>query len=223
MSKVFLRIMLLTVVSLIAASVLFGQIDPMLVENQAGFGAVGIAFGQSSKLNVYVDIVDPNFFPPGPCRVNTVGAFPPGPCTPGPWRVTMTVFNGDGSVLVQSVQSLGLHQAATLDYTPTDLPFAPIRKRVRPVVTIDPDSNGFVPSVKQTFEIFDSKIRTKRYRLSGRRQSDKSRKDGSVATDIWFSRCRPWTNGAAERHKYRRPFPDQRLPPRTVPSDSQFL
>src|SRR5882724_1877459 len=156
MRRLILRIGLMAVSFLFATCLAYGQLDPNTkVMTQPGFGVIGIAFGQSAKLNAYVDMVDLDLFPPGPCTADETG-FPPGPCKLGPWKITMTVLNGDGSVLAQSVQSVGLHQVVTLDFKPTDLPFAPIRKRIRPVITIDPDENGVIPCLKQTFELIDN-------------------------------------------------------------------
>jgi hypothetical protein len=91
----------------------------------------------------------------GPASQIRPGTFPPGPCTPGPWRVTFKILNGDGTVLAQSTQTLTLKQTASLDYHPTDIPFTPVRKRIRPIVLVDPDANGLTPCIKQTFELIN--------------------------------------------------------------------
>lgn len=156
MRKLVLRIVTLAATCLFVTCLAYGQIEPMKpYMSQPGFGIVGIGSGQSGKLNVYVDMIDYNLLPPGPCKPDDTG-LPPGPCRPGPWRINLTIANGDGSVVVQSVQTADLHQVVTLDYRPTDVPFAPLRKRIRPIVTIDPDENGLIPCVKQTFELIDN-------------------------------------------------------------------
>ncbi|HZS49091.1 MAG TPA: hypothetical protein VFC63_28750 [Blastocatellia bacterium] len=156
MRNQFFRITLLTVFVLFLAGIANAQIDPITLANQPGFGMIGIGFGQSGKLNVFVDRIDYSRFPPGPCTPDASG-FPPGPCTPGPWRFNLAIYNGDGTLVAQQFVTLGLRQAATLDYTPTDVPFAPLRKRIRPVVLVDPDANGLVPCVKQSFELLDTR------------------------------------------------------------------
>ena len=149
--RLSLCIMMMTLTGFCLLGVAYGQIDPF----KASFGMIGIAYGQSAKLNVYVDSLDPGQLPPGPCQPDPTGALPPGPCTPGPWRVTFKILNGDGTVLAQSTQTLTLKQAASLDYRPTDIPFTPVRKRIRPIVLVDPDANGLTPCIKQTFELIN--------------------------------------------------------------------
>src|SRR5258708_30709502 len=114
MCRLILRIATLVGSFMFATCLAYGQIDPGdKFVTHPGFGMVGIAFGQSAKLNAYVDMVNLNPFPPGPCKADATG-LAPRPCTQGPWKMTMMVLNGDGSVLVQSVQTVSLHQVVTL-------------------------------------------------------------------------------------------------------------
>src|SRR5215468_5754342 len=138
LSRMYLSVIMLTLTCFSLCGVADAQLDPQ----KASFGMIGIAYGQSAQLNVYVDSLDPNTLPPGPCQPDPTGAFPPGPCAPGPWRVTCKILNGDGTVLAQETQTLTLKQAASLEYRPPDIPFAPVRKRIRPIVLVEPDGNG---------------------------------------------------------------------------------
>ena len=155
MNKLILRIVLLAAFCFLTVGIANAQVD-IGYKILPSFGPVGIAYGQGAKLTTYVDRVDLDLFPPGPCTPDPTGAFPPGPCKQGPWRVTLMILSGDGTVLDRASFSLGLGENASLNFTHNDVPFAPIRKRIRPVVVVDPDENGLIPCIKQTFELTDN-------------------------------------------------------------------
>jgi hypothetical protein len=60
--SLYLTIMMLTLMSSCLLGVAYAQIDSF----KASFGMIGIAYGQSAKLNVYVDSLDLTTLPPGP-------------------------------------------------------------------------------------------------------------------------------------------------------------
>gem|GEM_PF-1087919 len=153
--NVLLKLILVATTGLFMIGIANAQLDPG-VKYMPGFGMIGIAYDQSAQLNVYIDSIDEKLFPPGPCKTDT-GLLPPGPCKTGPWRVTLRVMNDDGRVLGETQQTVELHALAVLQYTPHDISIAGERKQIRPVMLIEPDANGVVPCIKQTFELIDNR------------------------------------------------------------------
>ena len=121
------------------------------------YGMVGIASGQTARLNVY--------FPPGPPSRQ----FPPGP----PLRVQLSLMNAHGSLAIQSacdprsIDCLGGSQtsvmlapgqSAFLDVSGDQLAGGLSRAEIRPVVSVIPPGPPGVPAnaIITTFEVIDN-------------------------------------------------------------------
>ena len=109
------------------------------------FGMVGIAEGQTARLNMV------NLLPAGPAAV------PPGPC-----RAELQFLDGDGNVLAARRVRLEAGHAAFLDFTPASVPIntngdavAPLRAEIRASVNV---GVGEIPPgpCRATLEIFDN-------------------------------------------------------------------
>src|SRR4051794_5963281 len=73
------------------------------------FGMFGLVAGQTARLNVAaVDIEQRRL--------------PPDPYTPGPWRVELSFYNGDGTLLAQRFDTLELGKAVELSFAAPRLP-----------------------------------------------------------------------------------------------------
>jgi hypothetical protein len=109
------------------------------------FGMVGIAEGQTARLNLV------NLLPASPV------ALPPGPC-----RAELQFLDGDGSVLASRLVQLEAGHAAFLDFTPAFVPIntvgdaaAPLRAEIRASVNLG--VGGLPPGpCRATLEIFDN-------------------------------------------------------------------
>ncbi len=108
-----------------------------------GYGMVGIATGQTARLNIVnVGVVDP-----------TTG-IPPGPC-----RARLQFVDGDGNELASRGVAPEMGHAKFLDFTQSFVPVdtaaaAPLRAEIRAVVLTD---NGVPPGpCRVTLEIFDN-------------------------------------------------------------------
>jgi hypothetical protein len=109
------------------------------------FGMVGIAEGQTARLNLV------NLYPPGPRVV------PPDPC-----RAELQFLDGDGNVVAARRVQLVAGHAAFLDFAPAFVPIntvgdavAPLRAEIRANVVL---AAGGVPPgpCRATLEIFDN-------------------------------------------------------------------
>ncbi len=109
------------------------------------FGMVGIAEGQTARLNLV------NLYPPGP------PIFPPDPC-----RAELQFIDADGNVVASRLVRLAAGHAAFLDFTPTFVPVntigdavAPLRAEIRANVNLG--VAGLPPGpCRATLEIFDN-------------------------------------------------------------------
>ena len=110
-----------------------------------GFGMVGIAEGQTARLNLV------NLTSPGPSVI------PPGPC-----RAELQFLDGDGNVLASRRVQLAAGHAAFLDFSPTFVPITtvcyattPLRAEIRGSIHV---ADGEVPPgpCRATLEIFDN-------------------------------------------------------------------
>jgi hypothetical protein len=81
--------------------------------------------------------------------VDAPSGFPPGPC-----RVTLSFYSGDGQLLSQSIQSLAPGATAQFDYPTTGLS-ANSRVRIRASVHVESEG-GIIPCVMPAVELFDS-------------------------------------------------------------------
>lgn len=109
------------------------------------FGMVGIAEGQTARLNLV------NLIPPGPPDV------PPDPC-----RAELQFLDGDGNVVASRRVQLEAGHAAFLDFTPAFVPIntngdasTPLRAEIRASVNVG--VGGIPPGpCRATLEIFDN-------------------------------------------------------------------
>ena len=121
------------------------------------YGMVGIASGQTARLNVY--------YPPGPPNRQ----YPPGP----PTRVQLSLMDAHGSLAIQSACDgrsidcpggsqtsvmLAPGQSAFLEVSGDQLAGALSRAEIRPVVSVTPPGPPNVPAnaIITTFEVIDN-------------------------------------------------------------------
>lgn len=98
------------------------------------FGLFNVVKGQTARVNVsYVDM--PRELPPGPCRV------------------VMSYYDGDGRLIGQSFQSLDAGKTAQFDFSTTTLP-AGARTRIRASVHIEAADGSVMPILMPALEIF---------------------------------------------------------------------
>jgi hypothetical protein len=106
------------------------------------FGMVGIADGQTARLNlVNLGIPTSTGLPPDPCRAH------------------LKFFDGNGNLLASRPVDLKPGEAAFLDFAPSFAPvngtdLAPLRAEIRGAVR--PDDDLYAPPCKATVEIFDN-------------------------------------------------------------------
>lgn len=98
------------------------------------FGLFNVVKGQTARVNVsFVDM--PEGFPPGPCRL------------------VVSFYDGDGHLLGQSAQSLDPGKTAQFDYQTGGLP-AGSRVRLRASVHVETADGDLIPCVMPSLEIF---------------------------------------------------------------------
>ena len=143
MQKVNIFGKMLALVALIGLSLTFASFGPAAraadfnpQPDPPGFGMMGVADGQTARLNVTIDL-DPTRIPPDP------------------YRVTLYFLNGDGRILTQQTFSLAVRQSAFLDYAAPRMPLG-ARQRIRPVAIAEPDANGIVPCIKPVVEVINN-------------------------------------------------------------------
>lgn len=100
------------------------------------FGFVTEGRGQSMRLNAVYTDADTNF-PPGPCRV------------------TLSFYDGDGRLVMQTVETLELGKTVSLDVPAGELP-ATVRKRLRATVHVEALPGGIVPCIMPSLEVFNT-------------------------------------------------------------------
>lgn len=129
----------------ILASLVMGAASPCRIAQAAdfnpqpdppGFGMLGIAAGQTARLNVSLDNLAGKAYPPDP------------------YRVTLYFLNGDGRVLTQQTFPVMVGQPALLDYA---APFIKNgqRQRIRPIVMVEPDASGSTPDLRSVVEVIN--------------------------------------------------------------------
>jgi hypothetical protein len=100
------------------------------------FGLFNVVKGQTARVHVsYVDVENPNGFPPGPCRV------------------TVSFYDGDGRLIGQQTQALEFGATAQFDYSTTDLP-AGARQRIRASVRVESSDGELIPCIMPALEVF---------------------------------------------------------------------
>jgi hypothetical protein len=98
------------------------------------FGLFNLLKGQTARVNVsFVDM--PDGFPPGPCRL------------------VVSFYDGDGRLVAQSAQALEFGKTAQLDYKTDSLP-AGGRLRLRASVHVESDDGRIIPCIMPSLEIF---------------------------------------------------------------------
>jgi hypothetical protein len=100
----------------------------------SNFGLFNIVRGQTARVSAsFVDV--PRGFPPGPCRV------------------TLSFYSGDGQLIGQSMQTLQLGTTAQFDLPTTGFPNG-WRARIRASVHVEPLEGGVIPCVMPAVEVF---------------------------------------------------------------------
>lgn len=98
------------------------------------FGLFNVLKGQTARVNVsFVEM--PEGFPPGPCRL------------------VISFYDGDGRLVGQSAQSLDPGQTAQADYSTAALP-AGARQRIRASVHVEAADGEIIPCVMPSLELF---------------------------------------------------------------------
>jgi hypothetical protein len=133
-----------------------------------GFGMFGITRGQTARLQVAVVGIDQHNPPDD---------------RPGPWRVTLSFYNGDGRVLAQSFQSVEMGQAASLDFVAPVMPLG-LRMRIRAAVSVDRDAAGIAPCVKPAVEVLNTDTGRSAFILEGTGEGDHTDDPGSSLVGI---------------------------------------
>jgi hypothetical protein len=99
-------------------------------------GFFNVVRGQIARISAsFVDL--PDGFPPGPCRV------------------TLSFYSGDGQLIGQSIQTLELGRTAQFDLPTAGFP-AGWRARIRVSVHVESLERGVIPCVMPAVEVFDS-------------------------------------------------------------------
>jgi hypothetical protein len=100
------------------------------------FGLFNVVKGQTARVSVsFVDA--PSGFPPGPCRV------------------TLSFYSGDGRLISESTIPLNPGQTAQFDYPTDSLPTGS-RVRIRASVSVEPSDGGLTPCLMPAVEVFDA-------------------------------------------------------------------
>lgn len=100
------------------------------------FGFVTEGRGQTIRLNAsYIDA--DTELPPGPCRV------------------TLSFYNGDGRLVMQTVETVELGKSVSLDVPAPELP-AGVRQRLRATVHVEALPGGLIPCVMPSLEVFNN-------------------------------------------------------------------
>lgn len=100
----------------------------------SNFGLFNVVKGQTARVSAaFVDL--PHGFPPGPCRV------------------TLSFYGGDGQLISQSIQTLDLGKTAQFDFSTTNFP-AGARARIRASVHAEPLEGGLTPCIMPAVEVF---------------------------------------------------------------------
>jgi hypothetical protein len=100
------------------------------------FGFVTEGRGQTMRLNATFTDADADL-PPGPCRV------------------TLSFYDGDGRLVLQTVETVELGQTVSLDVPAGELP-ANVRKRLRATVSVEALTGGLIPCVMPSLEVFNA-------------------------------------------------------------------
>lgn len=105
-------------------------------DDEFEFGFVTEGRGQTIRLNAAFTDADTDL-PPGPCRV------------------TLSFYDGDGRLVMQTVETLELGQTVSLDVPAGEIP-AGVRKRLRATVQVEALPGGLIPCVMPSLEVFNA-------------------------------------------------------------------
>lgn len=108
-----------------------GDSDPIFE-----FGFVTEGRGQTMRLNASF--------------TDAAADLPPGPC-----RVTLSFYDGDGRLVMQTVETLELGKTVSLDVPAGEIP-STVRKRLRATVHVEALPGGIVPCVMPSLEVFNT-------------------------------------------------------------------
>lgn len=100
------------------------------------FGFVTEGRGQTIRLNATFTDLEADL-PPGPCRV------------------TLSFYDGDGRLVLETVETVELGQTVSLDVPAGELP-ATVRKRLRATVRVEALPGGLAPCVMPSLEVFNA-------------------------------------------------------------------
>ena len=105
-------------------------------DSEFEFGFVTEGRGQTMRLNATFTDVDADL-PPGPCRM------------------TLSFYDGDGRLVLQTVETVELGQTVSLDVPAGEIP-STVRKRLRATVRVEALPGGLIPCVMPSLEVFNA-------------------------------------------------------------------
>lgn len=100
------------------------------------FGFVTVGRGQTMRLNAAFTDMDSDL-PPGPCRV------------------TLSFYDGDGRLVLRTIETVELGQTVSLDVPAGELPQI-VRKRLRATVRVEALPGGLTPCIMPSLEVFNA-------------------------------------------------------------------
>jgi hypothetical protein len=100
------------------------------------FGLFNIVRGQTARISASY-ISEREDLPPGPCRL------------------ILSFYSGDGRLISESAQSVEPGKTATFDYSTADFPEG-ARQRIRAAVHVEGDERGLIPCIMPSIEVFAS-------------------------------------------------------------------
>lgn len=123
-----------------------------------GFGMIGIAQGQTARLNLVHAVSGDVLSPPDPCRA------------------LLRFFDADGNLLARRRVDVAPGRSTFLDFTPSFAPpigdvIAPARAQIRAAVAFGSDSLLAPDPCRVTLEIFDNATGRTEIVLAGRRRA----------------------------------------------------
>jgi len=113
-----------------------GDREPYADNDEFEFGFVTEGRGQTMRLNASFTDMDSDL-PPGPCRV------------------TLSFYDGDGRLVMQTVETVELGQTVSLDVPAGEIPSG-VRRRLRATVRVEALPGGLIPCVMPSLEVFNA-------------------------------------------------------------------
>jgi hypothetical protein len=99
------------------------------------FGFVTVGRGQTMRLNASFTDADTDL-PPGPCRV------------------TLNFYDGDGRLVMQTIETVELGKSVSLDVPAGEIP-STVRRRLRATVHVEALPGGLIPCIMPSLEVFN--------------------------------------------------------------------